>query len=155
MPIQEQLEDLLKQAMRSRDQRTMDVVRMIKAKIAERRTAKGFAGEVDDALVLDVIAAYRKQMQKAVEEYGKLGEKAAEQVEKLRFEIEFCGRFLPATLDDAALRALVRERLAALGMTDAKQVGKLVGDVMKTHKGQVEPGDVKRVAEEILANPAA
>jgi uncharacterized protein len=151
MPIEQQLEDELKQAMRGRDQRTLDVVRMIKSKIAERRTAKGFSGTVDDALVLEVIAAYRKQMQKALEEYGKLGDKAAGQVDKIRFEIDFCSRFLPATLDDAALRTLVAERIAALGMTDPKQVGKLVGDVMKTHKGQVEPGDVKRVAEEILA----
>jgi Asp-tRNA(Asn)/Glu-tRNA(Gln) amidotransferase B subunit len=44
----------------------------------------------------------------------------------------------------------VRERLGALGITDAKQVGRLVGDVMKTHKGQVEAGDVKRIAEELL-----
>ena len=151
MAIDTQLEDALKEAMRGRDQRTMDVVRMIKSKVAERRTAKDFRGAVDDALVLDVIAAYRKQMQKALEEYAKLGDKGAAQAEKLRFEIEFCARFLPPVLDEAALRALVRERIAALGMSDAKQVGRLVGDVMKTHKGQVEPGDVKRVAEEILA----
>jgi Asp-tRNA(Asn)/Glu-tRNA(Gln) amidotransferase B subunit len=44
----------------------------------------------------------------------------------------------------------VTERIAALGITDAKQVGRLVGDVMKTHKGQVEAGDVKRIAEELL-----
>jgi Asp-tRNA(Asn)/Glu-tRNA(Gln) amidotransferase B subunit len=33
---------------------------------------------------------------------------------------------------------------------DAKQVGRLIGDIMKTHKGQVEAGDVKRIAEELL-----
>lgn len=151
MPIEQELEEALKQGMRSRDQATMDVVRMIKSKIAERRTAKGFAGQVDDDLLRDVIAAYRKQMQKAVEEYGKLGEKAAPQVEKLGFEVEFCSRFLPATLDEAALRTLLEERIAALGIQDAKQVGRLVGDVMKTHKGQVEAGEVKRLAAEILA----
>jgi uncharacterized protein YqeY len=53
-----------------------------------------------------------------------------------------------------ALRALVHERLRALGITDTKQVGKVVGDVMKTHKGQVEASDVKRIAEELLAAPA-
>ena len=57
-------------------------------------------------------------------------------------------------MDEAALRALVRERLQALGLTDPKQAGRLVGDVMKTHKGQVEASDVKRVAEELLARPA-
>ena len=39
----------------------------------------------------------------------------------------------------------------ALHITDAKQVGRLVGDIMKTHKGQVEAGDVKRVAESLLS----
>jgi Asp-tRNA(Asn)/Glu-tRNA(Gln) amidotransferase B subunit len=40
--------------------------------------------------------------------------------------------------------------MGALGITDARQVGRLVGDVMKSHKGQVEAADVKRVAEELL-----
>ena len=33
---------------------------------------------------------------------------------------------------------------------DPKHGGRLIGDVMKTHKGQVEAGDVKRIAEELL-----
>ncbi|MFM7142194.1 MAG: GatB/YqeY domain-containing protein [Alphaproteobacteria bacterium] len=150
MAIEERLGEELKQAMRSKDQRTLDVIRMIKSKIAERRTAKG-ATPVDEAAVQEVVASYRKQMQKAVEEYAKLGEKGAAQVEQLRFEIEYCSKFLPATMDESALRTLVAERIASLGVTDPKQVGRLVGDVMKTHKGQVEAGDVKRVAEAILA----
>ena len=56
----------------------------------------------------------------------------------------------PRGLDEDALRALVRERLGALGITDAKQIGRLLGDLMKTHKGQIEAADVKRIAEELL-----
>jgi uncharacterized protein YqeY len=123
---------------------------MLKSRITERRTAKGFSGQIDDALVLDVIAAYRKSLQKALPDYEKAGERGRAQAEQLRFEIEFCERFLPRGLDEEVLRALVRERLGALGITDAKQVGRVVGDVMKTHKGQVEAGDVKRIAEELL-----
>ena len=150
MALEQQLDDRLKQAIKAKDQRTADVVRMLKTKLSERRTAKGFSGTVDDALVQDVIAAYRKQLQKALVEYEKVGERGAAQVAQLRFEVEFCERYLPKGLDEAALRALVRERLGALGITDAKQVGRLVGDIMKTHKGQVEAADVKRLAEELL-----
>jgi uncharacterized protein YqeY len=150
MGLEQELNETLKQAMKDRDTRTSDVVRMIKSRLQERRTAKDFAGEVDDALVRDVIGAYRKQLQKAIPEYEKAGERGAAQVAQLRFEIEFCQRFLPRGLDDDALRALVRERLQALGVTDPKQVGRLVGDVMKTHRGQVEAADVKRVAEDLL-----
>jgi uncharacterized protein len=150
MPLEQQLNDTLKQAMKDKDQATSDVVRMIKTKIMERRTAKGFTGQVDDALITDVIAAYRKQLQKAVEEFEKVGEKGKEQADQLRFEVQFCERFLPKQLDAAALQALVKERMAALGVTDVKQTGKLIGDIMKTHKGLVESSDIKRVAEELL-----
>ena len=150
MALEQQLTAELTQAIRAKDTRTADVVRMLKTRLQERRTAKGFTGQVDDALVTDVIGAYRKQLQKALAEYDKVGDKGAAQAAVLRFEIEFCERYLPKTMDEAGVRALVKDRIAALGMTDPKQVGRLVGDIMKTHKGQVEAGDVKRVAEELL-----
>jgi uncharacterized protein len=149
--LEQQLAETLTRAIREKDQRTADVVRMLKTKVTERRTAKGFAGTVDDAVILDVIGAYRKQLQKAVAEYEKLGgERAAAQIAQLRYEIEFCERYLPRGIDENALRALVKERIGALGISDGKQAGRLVGDVMKTHKGQVDAADVKRVAEELL-----
>ena len=150
MSLEQKLNETLTQAIRDKDQRTADIVRMIKSRIGERRTAKGFSGQVDDALVQDVIGAYRKSLQKALPDYEKAGDRGAVQAAQLRFEIEYLERWLPKGMDEAALRALVRERLGALGITDVKQVGRVVGDVMKTHKGQVEAGDVKRVAEELL-----
>jgi uncharacterized protein YqeY len=150
MALEQQLTETLTKAIRDKDTRTADVVRMLKTRLTERRTAKGFAGNVDDAVVTEVIGAYRKQLQKALAEYEKLGDRGAAQVAQLRFEIAFCERFLPKGMDEGPLRALVRERLQALGIADVKQVGRLVGDVMKTHKGQVDAADVKRIAEEVL-----
>jgi uncharacterized protein YqeY len=151
MGLEQDLNETLKQAMKDKDTATADVVRMLKTRIMERRTAKGFSGEMDDAAALDVIGAYRKQLQKALGEFEKAGVRGAEHADKLRREIAIVARWLPAGLDEDAVRGLVRERIAALGIRDAKQVGRVVGDVMKTHKGQVEAGDVKRIAEELLA----
>jgi uncharacterized protein YqeY len=155
MGIEQQLTDTLTKAIKEKDTRTASAVRMLKTKLQERRTAKGFSGTVDDALVLDVVGTYRKQLQKALAEYDKLGERGADQAAQLRFEIEFCERYLPQGMDEAALRVLVRERLTALAIADPKQVGRLVGDIMKSHKGQVEAADVKRLAEEILGGGGA
>ena len=150
MALEQTLNETLTQAIRAKDARTANVVRMLKTKLQERRTAKGASGEVDDALVRDVIGAYRKQLQKALAEFEKAGERGAAQAAELRFEIAFCEGYLPKTMDDDAVRALVRERIAALGIGDPKQAGRLVGDIMRTHKGQVEAGDVKRIAEALL-----
>ena len=154
MTILETLNETLRQAIKDKDMGTANVVRMIKTKLSERTTAKGFSGAVDDTLLLDVIGAYRKQLQKALGEFERVGERGLEQAAQLRAEIAFCERYLPTSMDVVALRALVQERLRTLGITDTKQVGKVVGDVMKTHKGQVEASDVKRIAEALLAAPA-
>ena len=150
MTILETLNETLRQAIKDKDLPTANIVRMIKTKLSERTTAKGFSGTVDDALLLDVIGAYRKQLQKALGEFEKIGERGAEQANQLRTEIAFCERHLPQSMDADSLRTLVRDRLRALGISDGKQVGRLVGDIMKSHKGQVDASDVKRVAEELL-----
>ena len=150
MALEQDLTNRLTQAIKAKDSRTADVVRMLKTRLQERRTAKDFSGQIDDALVLDVISAYRKQLQKAIAEYDKLGERGAAQAAQLRFEQEFCEGYLPKGIDEAAVRGLVKERLATLGIADTKQIGRLIGDIMKTHKGQVEAADIKRIAEELL-----
>ena len=37
-----------------------------------------------------------------------------------------------------------------LEVTDRKQIGKLIGDVLASRKGEVEAADVRRVAESLL-----
>jgi hypothetical protein len=63
-------------------------------------------------------------------------------------ELEFCSA-CPRAWTVGAAHARPRTPGRAK-IADAKQVGRLVGDVMKTHKGQVDASEVKRVAEEML-----
>src|SRR3569832_1044323 len=114
MSIEAQIGELLKESIRTRDMRTADCVRMIKTKHMERRTAAGFKGPLDDALWLDVISSYQKQLRKTREEYVAVGER---------------------------------------GAADPKQVGRVVGEIMKANKGRFEAALVKRLVEEELAAP--
>ncbi len=151
MSIEEDLKKMLTDAMKAKDLRTADVLRMIKTKVMERRTAKGFTGEVDDALHLEVIGAYRKSLAKGREEFLAVGERGKEEAERLAWEIEFCDKLLPAGLTADELRAAVQAAITKLGSKDPKIAGRVVGEVMKLHKGKVEPGAVKKMADEELA----
>lgn len=152
MPLEQDLRTQLTEAMRAKDLRTADVIRMINTEIMKRRTAKGFTGQIDDALVLEVITAYRKQLVKAKEEYVAVGDRGKDEVEKLQWEIEFCDRFLPKGLTADELRAAVQTAIAAAGdvARDPKMTGRIVGEVMKAHKGKVDAGAVKKAVEEAL-----
>ena len=154
MSIETQLGDLLKDAMRARDAQTADCIRMIKTKHMERRTAAGFKGPLDDNLWLDVVATYQKQLRKAREEYVAVGARGADALPQLDFEIAFCARFLPKAASDDEVRAAVREGLVRLGISDPKQAGRLMGEIMKANKGKFDPGTVKRIVDEELAPKA-
>ena len=155
MSVEGQLGELLKESMRAKDMQTANVIRMIKTKHMERRTAAGFKGPLDDSLWLEVITAYQKQLRKSREEYAALGARGADALEQLDFEIAFCSRFLPKAASDDEVRAIVRETVARLGASDPKQAGRVVGEVMKAHKGKVEAAAVKRIVDEELGTPAA
>ena len=93
----------------------------------------------------------RSYPSKAREEYAGLGERGAERLPQLDFEIEVCGRFLPKMAGEDEVRAAVKEAITRLAVSDPKQAGKVLGDIMKTHKGKFEPAMVKRLVEGELA----
>ncbi|HUQ07330.1 MAG TPA: GatB/YqeY domain-containing protein, partial [Kofleriaceae bacterium] len=98
--LEAQLRTQLTTAMKAKDQRTANLVRMINTKIMERRTAKDFSGTVDDKLVLDVIQSYKKQMEKARADFVNAGDKGKAQVEELDFELDWCTKMLPAAIGE-------------------------------------------------------
>ena len=151
MSLEATLREQLTASIKAKDLKTANLIRMINTKIMERRTSKGFTGEIDDAVILDVIGAYRKTLIKAKEEFDNVGERGKEQSEELAWEITFCDRFLPKGLGEAEIRTAVAAAIAATGAKDAKMVGRVVGEVMKTNKGKVDAGEVKKIAEEELA----
>ena len=154
MSLEQDLRAQLTAAMKARDQRTANVVRMINTKVMERRTAAGFKGQVDDELIRDVIAAYKKSLEKAREEYAAAGERGAAHIAELDFEIGFCQQYLPQQMSRDEALAAVREAIAELGAADPKMSGRVVGAVMKKHKGRVDAALVKQLVEAELAPPA-
>ncbi len=150
MSIHEELAAELKEAIRSRDRRRLDVVRQVETEVARARTEPGFHGEVDDALYRRVIGAYCKKMDKARQEFLAAGERGRAQADKLAFEIEYLGRWQAHTLDEAATRDLVRAAIAELGATDPKMTGRVIGQVMKAGAGTVDGTLVNRLVREEL-----
>lgn len=150
MSIKDELRNELKEAMRGRDQARLDVIRQVESELSVARTAPGFSGEVDDALYLQVIAAYVKKMDKAATEYEALGERGREMAEKLRFEVRYLTRWLPQKLSVEETRALIRKAMSDQGLTDPKQAGKLVGLLMKEHRDRLDGALANRLAREEL-----
>ena len=151
-PLEDALRSQLTAAMKAKDSKTANLIRMISTKIMERRTAKDFKGEVDDALVLDVISTYRKSMEKAKGEFAAAGERGKDQIAELDFEIEWCKKMLPQGLSEAELRAAVAAAVAALPQKDPKMAGRVIGAVKKQFGDRADAQLTKKLAEELLSS---
>ena len=150
--LEGQLREQLTAALKAKDLRTANLIRMINTKIMERRTAKGFTGVVDDALVLDVIGAYKKQMEKAKAEFAAAGDRGKDQIQEIEFEVEWCSKWLPKGIDEAELRAAIAKVVSELPQKDPKMAGKVIGAIKKQYGDRADAQLAKKIAEELLSS---
>jgi uncharacterized protein YqeY len=149
--LEAQLREQLTAALKAKDLKTANLIRMINTKIMERRTAKGFTGTVDDALVLDVISTYKKSMEKARGEYAAAGDRGKEQLAEIDFEVGWCSKFLPQQLSEAELREAVTKAVGELPSRDPKMAGRVVGAIKKQYGDRADAQLAKKMIDEELA----
>jgi len=149
--LEAQLREQLTAAIKAKDLKTANLIRMINTKIMERRTAKGFSGTVDDPLVLDVISTYKKAMEKARADYVNAGDRGKEQLAEIDFEVAWCSKFLPQGLSEAELRDAVAKAVAALPAKDPKMAGRVIGAIKKQYGDRADAQLAKKLVEEALA----
>ena len=131
MDLLARLTDDMKTAMKARDQKRLDVIRMLISDVKIIDMApKPTTAE-------DAVAAYAKKLKKSLEEYQKLGK--AGEVEALTYEIGIVDAYLPKKASPEETERLVEEFLKTQTFT-AKQFGQAMGAFMKAHGSQVDPG---------------
>ncbi len=150
MSIGDQIKQALKKARLEKDEPTKNVIGMLKSKLMnELKSGKG--REESDELWLEVMAAYAKEVGKSIEKFQEIGERGVEALAEANFELEFCQKFLPTKLSEDETEQLVRKVATDNEISDPKMVGKLMGLIMKSHKGQVDGNLVRQVAQRVLS----
>jgi uncharacterized protein YqeY len=150
MSVQEQINTLMKDAMKSKNARELGVLRMVKTRFQVKLTEKGGTDKLTDEQAVEEISAYCKQQLKALPDYERAGERGLDKVEQIKFEVGYLEQFLPKLLDEAATEAIVDAIIAEQGLAGANQVGRLMGAVMAKYKGQVDAALVKQLASKKL-----
>lgn len=150
MPIERELTEELKDAMRQKDQARLAAVRGVKADMGKRLSEPGSVDEADDELWVEVISGFVKRNVKSKAEYDGLGDRGAVMAAKLGWEIDYLSRWLPTKLDESATSALVDEAVAATGASSAADAGKVMGFIMKSHKDDVDGALVNRLVRAAL-----
>lgn len=151
MDIEEKLDHDLKQAMRAKDRPLVQAIRQVRSKLQEATHAEDFVGPMTDAKRQQVIGSYVKQLEKSCVELAAGGERGAQLVAQYQAEVDYLRPLLPQPLTDDELRQTIDANLVALGVTDARQAGKVLGALMKAHPGRVDANRARTLVGEALA----
>ena len=149
MSIRERIEQDFTKELKARNAFAVSSLRMLRAALKNAEIEKMKPLEESD--ILDVLGKEVKKLRDALESFKAAGRE--DLAEKTVAEIAIIEAYLPARLDDDALRELVRTKIAAAGTVTPKDFGRLMTDVMKDAKGRAEGAKVSQYVKEALAGP--
>jgi len=136
--MREEINQALKEAMKSRDPMRTGTLRMVSAAIKDRDIlARGEGkGAPDDAALAAVLAKMVKQREESAKAFQDGGR--AELAEKERAEIEIIRAFMPKQMSEEAVSAAVRAAIAEAGATSARDMGKVMALLKHRHAGEMD-----------------
>jgi uncharacterized protein YqeY len=135
-------------AMKSHDERRLSVLRMLKTSIQLASTEKGRDAELSDDDIHALVRRGIKQREEAANLYKTCG--ADERSEEEAAEARILSDYLPAQMDGAELEALVKKVVSSLGASGPKDMGRVMGAVMKEVSGRADGHRVREETRKIL-----
>ena len=148
MSIQETVAAQMKDAMKAKDMDRLGALRGIRA-VFLTEMKKDNADALDDEACIGLLRRLEKQRVESIEAFEKGGREEMAAAE--RAELAVIREFLPSLADEATTRGWVEGAIAETGAAAPKDLGRVMGAVMKAHKGDVDGGLAKRIAGELLA----
>ena len=136
MDLKTQLNDSLKDAMKSGDELRKRTVRMVLAAIKQVEVDKRIS--LDDAAVISILQKEIKNRREALEEAQKAGR--ADLGAEAQSEIDVLGAVLPNGLSAEELAALVEAAIAETGAAAPADMGKVMKVLLPRIAGRA-PGD--------------
>ena len=146
MTIKTQLNESMKDAMKSGDEVRKRTVRMVLAAVKQAEVDKRI--ELDDAVVMNLIQKEVKNRRESLEEAKKANR--ADLVEANEAEINVLQAFLPKAMPAEELRALVQAAIAEMGAASPADMGKVMKAVMPRVAGRAPNDMVSAAVRELL-----
>jgi uncharacterized protein YqeY len=122
MALMEQIQKDLTEAMMSKDELRLSVLRMIKSALKYKEIEKVRA--LEDAEALQVLQTLMKQRRESVEQFAKGGRQ--DLVDKETKEIAILEKYMPAAPSDADLNAAIEAAITETGATSPKSMGAVI-----------------------------
>lgn len=139
----------IKEAMKAKDAVRRDTLRNVKKVFLEAKTAPGANDELSDADALKILQKLAKQGRESAEIFTQQGR--ADLAENELAQVRVLEAYLPKQLSEAELESALRAIITQLGVTEPREIGKVMGVATKQLAGKADGKAISAMVKKILA----
>lgn len=145
MALIEEINQGIKEAMKSRDQIRLNTLRMLKSKILNVDAR----GNLSDTEVTKIFKTYYGNLQEALEQAQ--GANRPELIDQLKIELKIVQEFLPQSLSQEETKQIVMQAISESGATTKKDKGIVMKNIMKLNN-TIDGKLAKELVDQLLAD---
>lgn len=150
MSLETQINGDIKTAMLQKDKPALEALRAIKSAILLEKTSKNaIDGELSETAEITLLQKLVKQRKEAAEIYK--GQNRADLYEAEMFQAGVIEKYLPKQLSREEIEAELKNIIAQVGATTAKDMGKVMGVATKHFAGRADNKIVSEIVKSLLA----
>jgi len=149
--MRSELDENLKEAIKSQEKRRVATLRLINAAIKDRdiavRSEENTEGVSDDEIIL-ILSNMVKQRKQSIIQYEEGGR--IELAEREREEIKIIQEFLPNQLTNEEIQAEILKIIDAEDQLSIKDMGKIMGELKNRFSGRMDFGKASEIVKALL-----
>ncbi|KTD38938.1 Yqey-like protein [Legionella nautarum] len=138
MTIKDSISNDLKDAMRARDKKKLDTLRLITAAVKQVEVDERIV--VDDERMLIILDKLAKQRKESITQFEAAGRD--DLVAQEQYELGVIGHYLPEPLSDKEIEALVAQAFTESGATKMSDMGKVMAILKPQLQGRADMSKV-------------
>ncbi len=146
MTLSEKIRKDMIAAVKAKDTLKVDILKMALASLKNSEIEKG--EDLDEKEQENILRKEAKKLKDAYEEYKQAGRD--DLAEKEEAQLEILEAYLSKLMDESEVREFVEKKVKELGVQGPKDMGKVMGAVMKELQGKADGGVVNNIVKEVL-----
>ncbi len=141
MNLLEKINADLKTAKKAGDTIRSETLKMLKSDFAYEKGKTG--KELSDEQLLEVVSRSAKRRRESIKEFQKGNRQ--DLVDDETKQLAVVEEYLPKQMTEEEIDKYISDKIAALGTVTQKDIGKVMGEIMKELKGKADGGAVKAI----------
>ena len=148
MSLEKSINNDIKAAMLTKDKRTLEALRAVKAAILLAKTDKGASGNIAEDVEIRILQKLVKQRKESAELYKSQGrdDLTAEEL----FQVSVIEKYLPEQMSEEEIKKVVDEIISETGASSMKDMGRVMGMTTKKLAGKADSKLIASIVKELL-----